>query len=59
MISMIRGMDPYTIKRLKEKEIISYTQIVRLSSTEIDDIEEEFDILVASIGSAGNTKPSN
>tara|TARA_Y100001934_G_scaffold263871_1_gene340045 strand:+ start:6119 stop:8740 length:2622 start_codon:yes stop_codon:yes gene_type:complete len=43
-LSMIRGMDPYTIKRLKEKEIISYTQIVRLSSTEIDDIEEEFDI---------------
>ena len=43
-LSMIRGMDPYTIKRLKEKEIISYTQIVRLSSTEIDAIEEEFDI---------------
>ncbi|MEC7117149.1 MAG: heterodisulfide reductase-related iron-sulfur binding cluster [Actinomycetota bacterium] len=43
-LSMIRGMDPYTIKRLKEKEIISYTQIVRLSSTEIEAIEEEFDI---------------
>ena len=43
-LSMIRGMDPYTIKRLKEKDIISYTQIVRLSSTEIDAIEEEFDI---------------
>ena len=43
-LSMIRGMDPYTIKRLKEKEIISYTQIVRLSPTEIDAIEEEFDI---------------
>ena len=29
---------------VKEKEIISYTQIVRLSSTEVEAIEEEFDI---------------
>ena len=43
-LSKIRGMDPYTIQRLKEKEIISYTQIVRLSSTEVEAIEEEFDI---------------
>ncbi len=43
-LSNIRGMDPYTIQRLKEKEIISYTQIVRLSSTEVEAIEEEFDI---------------
>jgi Fe-S oxidoreductase/predicted flap endonuclease-1-like 5' DNA nuclease/nitrate reductase gamma subunit len=43
-LSMIRGMDPYTIQRLKEKEIISYTQIVRLTSSEVSAIEEEFDI---------------
>lgn len=43
-LSKIRGMDPYTIQRLKEKEIISYIQIVRLSSTEVEAIEEEFDI---------------
>jgi predicted flap endonuclease-1-like 5' DNA nuclease len=43
-LSMIRGMDPYTIQRLKEKEIISYSQIVRLTSNEVSAIEEEFDI---------------
>jgi Fe-S oxidoreductase/predicted flap endonuclease-1-like 5' DNA nuclease/nitrate reductase gamma subunit len=43
-LSMIRGMDPYTIQRLKEKEIISYIQIVRLTSSEVSAIEEEFDI---------------
>tara|TARA_S200000501_G_scaffold361938_1_gene390839 strand:+ start:48109 stop:50739 length:2631 start_codon:yes stop_codon:yes gene_type:complete len=43
-LSMIRGMDPYTIQRLKEKGIISYSQIVRLKPNDVSAIEEEFDI---------------
>lgn len=43
-LSLIRGMDPYTIQRLNDRGIISYIQISVLSNEEIDVIEEEFDI---------------
>ena len=43
-LSLIRGMDPYTIQRLNDRGIISYVQISALSNDEIAVIEEEFDI---------------
>lgn len=43
-LSLIRGMDPYTIQRLNDQGIISYIQIASLSDAEIETIEEEFDI---------------
>ncbi len=43
-LSLIRGMDPYTIQRLNDRGIISYVQISVLSNDEIAVIEEEFDI---------------
>mgnify|MGYP001467356842 CR=1 FL=1 len=43
-LSLIRGMDPYTIQRLNDRGIISYVQISALSNDEITVIEEEFDI---------------
>ena len=43
-LSLIRGMDPYTIQRLNDRGIIGYAQIAALSNEEIVVIEEEFDI---------------
>ena len=43
-LSLIRGMDPYTIQQLNDRGIISYVQISALSNDEIAVIEEDFDI---------------
>tara|TARA_B110000014_G_scaffold263340_1_gene259772 strand:- start:1574 stop:2347 length:774 start_codon:yes stop_codon:yes gene_type:complete len=43
-LSLIRGMDPYTIQRLNDQGIIAYTQIASLSDEEITTIEKNFEI---------------
>mgnify|MGYP001183788757 FL=1 len=43
-LSLIRGLDPYSITRLNERGIVNFAQVASLKPDEIEVIETDFDL---------------
>ena len=43
-LSQIKGLDPISIMRLNDRGIIAFTQVAKLTDSEVAEIEKEFDL---------------
>ena len=43
-LSLIKGLDPISIMRLNDQGIVAYIQIARMTDSEVEKIENEFDL---------------